>query len=245
MEGVRRELEFYKHQWHAEYFYFWADTFFAYSDREFDAFTEMYRDIAIPFWCQTRPETVTEERVMRLRAVGLHRMSVGIEHGNEQFRKKIINRRVSNDTIVRAIEIIAGAALPAGISVNNIVGFPTETRVLAMDTIELNRRIASHIDTMNCYAFVPYHGAPLRDLSVKLGYLADESLTSCLTGEPVLHMPQFPKDEIKGIMKTFSLYVRFDKSRWGEIQQAEGNTPDSVALFERLREEYIRTYFAR
>lgn len=245
MDGVRRELEFYKRQWRAEYFYFWADTFFAYSDREFDAFIEMYRDIGIPFWCQTRPETVTEERVNRLRAVGLHRMSVGIEHGNEQFRRKIINRRVSNDTIVRAVEIIAGAALPAGISVNNIVGFPTETRALAMDTIELNRRIATRIDTMNCYAFVPYHGAPLRDVSVRLGYLADQSPTSCLTGEPVLDMPQFPKDEIKGIMKTFSLYVRFDRSRWGEIQQAERNTPNGVAIFERLREEYIQTYFAQ
>ena len=37
-------------------------------------------------------------------------------------------------------------------SVNNITGFPTETRELAMDTIELNRHIDSH--NQNLYSFI-------------------------------------------------------------------------------------------
>lgn len=244
IDVVRKELEFYKNKWEAEYFYFSADTFFAYTDKEFDEFVEMYKDIKVPFWCQTRPETITEERVKKLSDVGLHRMALGIEHGNEDFRRKIINRKVKNEVIIRALDIISNYALPAGVSINNIVGFPTETPELAMDTIELNRKIADKVDTMNCYAFTPFHGTPLRDLSVKLGYIQEDTFTGCLTGEPVLNMPQFPKEKIKGIMRTFSLYVRFDKSRWKEIEIAEKFTPEGEQMFQKLREEYIHNYFS-
>ena len=241
---VKRELEFYRNSWGAEYFYFWADTFFAYTDKEFDEFVGMYNDIRIPFWCQARPEQITEERIRQLRSVGLHRMALGIEHGNEEFRRRVINRKVSNEVIIKAFEIISDYSLPAGASVNNIVGFPTETPELAMDTIELNRSIADEVDTMNCYAFTPFHGTPLRELSVKMGYIEDDTFTGCLTGEPVLNMPQFPKERIKGLMRTFSLYVRCGKDMWGDIRIAENFMPEGERMFNKLREEYIHKYFS-
>lgn len=244
IDKVREELEYYISQYKAEYFYFWADTFFAYTDKEFNAFIEMYKDIKIPFWCQTRPETITEERIKRLREVGLHRMALGIEHGNEKFRREIINRRVKNEVIVNALDIISHHSLPASVSVNNIVGFPTETPELAMDTIKLNRKIADKVDTMNCYAFTPFHGTPLRELSVKLGYIEEDTFTGCLTGEPVLNMPQFPKEKIKGIMRTFSLYSRFSENRHSEIEKAGEDTPEGNAIFEKLRKEFMETYFS-
>jgi len=243
IDVVKEELEFYKNDWGAEYFYFWADSFFTYTKKELDEFVEMYEDIRIPFWCQTRAETVTEDTIRKLRDVGLHRMSLGIEHGNEEFRRKILKKPTTNEIIVRAVDIIAEYSLPAGVSVNNIVGFPTETPELAMDTIELNRKITDKVDTMNCYAFVPYHGTPLRELSVKLGYIKEDTPTSCLMGEPVMNMPQFPKEKIKGIMRTFSLYVRFDKSRYGEIEIAEKFTHEGERMFQKLKEEYIQKYF--
>lgn len=241
---VKKELEFYRDKWKAEYFYFWAETFLTYTNNEFEEFIEMYKDIKLPFWCQTRPETVNEYRLKKLREVGLHRISIGIEHGNEEFRRRVIKRNVTNEAIINAINIIADCDIPTGVSVNNIVGFPDETPEFAMDTIELNRKIADKVDTMNCYAFVPYHGTPLHDLSVKRGYINDDTPTSCLTGEPVLTMPQFPKEKIKGIMRTFSLYVKFDKSRWNEIKRAESFTDEGNRIFEELRKEYIEKFFS-
>ena len=244
IDALRKEIEFYIKEWKAEYFYFWADTFFAYSEKEFDEFVDMYKDIGIPFWCQTRPETITEKRIKGLRDAGLHRMSLGIEHGNEECRKKIINRNVKNETIIKAFDIIHSFSLPAGVSVNNIVGFPTETPALTFDTVELNRIIADKVDTMNCYTFTPFHGTRLRELSVKLGYLDEDAFTGCLTGDPVLNMAQFPKERLKGIMRTFSLYVRFDKSRWKDVEIAEGFSPDGEKMFSKLRNEYIQKYFS-
>jgi radical SAM superfamily enzyme YgiQ (UPF0313 family) len=244
IDVVRKELDYYKSEWDIEYVYFSADTFLSFTEKEFDEFVEMYSNFRIPFWCQTRPETITREKIRKLRDVGLHRIAIGVEHGNEEFRKRIINRSVKNATIVNAFNIVSECSLPAGISVNNIVGFPTETPQLAMDTIELNRMVADQIDTMNCYAFTPFHGTPLRELSVKMGYIDEDTFTGCLTGEPVLNMPLFPKEKIKGIMRTFSMYVRFDKSRWKEIEIAEKFTPEGEEVFRELREEYIKNHFS-
>ena len=240
---VKKELEFYRDEWGADYFYLWADTLFAYTDKEFNEFIEMYKDIGVPFWCQTRPETVTEDKIRKLTEVGLHRITLGIEHGNREFREKVLNRRMSNEVIIKAVDIIENYSLPAGLSVDNIVGFPTETPKLAMDTLELNRKIADKVDNMNCFAFVPYHGTVLRDLSVKLGFIEEDTPTTCLTGDPVLNMPKFPKEKIKGIIRTFSLYAKFDRSRWREIEIAEKFTPEGEQMFQKLREEYIEKYF--
>jgi len=241
---VKQELEFYRDVWKAEYFYFWAETFLTYTNAEFEEFIEMYRKIALPFWCQTRPETVNEYRIKKLRDVGLHRLSIGIEHGNEEFRKKVVGRNVTNPTIIKAINVAASCDIPTGISVNNIVGFPDETPELAMDTVELNKKVADKVDTMNCYAYVPYHGTPLHELSIRRGYINEDTPTSCLTGDPVLEMPQFPKEKIKGIMRTFSLYAKFNKARWPEIKIAENFTPEGNKMFGALRQEYTQKYFS-
>ena len=74
--------------------------------------------------------------------MGLHRISFGLEHGNEGFRKKLLRRDWKNGPIIDALKIPVHYGVP--FSVNNITGFPTETRELAMDTVELNRYIDSH-----------------------------------------------------------------------------------------------------
>ena len=77
---VYEELKYFKEEIGVEYNYFWADTFLAYNANEFDEFCEMYKEINLPFWMQTRPETVTEEKIKKLQKVGLHRMAFGLEH---------------------------------------------------------------------------------------------------------------------------------------------------------------------
>mgnify|MGYP003327443256 FL=1 len=46
---------------------------------------------------QTRPETIDDYNMSKLKSVGLHRISFGVEHGNEEFRKKILDRRWKNN----------------------------------------------------------------------------------------------------------------------------------------------------
>ena len=72
---------------------------------EFEEFCEMYKEINLPFWMQTRPETINEYNIKRLSEIGLHRISFGIEHGNEEFRRKILDRRWKNKDIIEVLKI--------------------------------------------------------------------------------------------------------------------------------------------
>ena len=235
---VHKELKYFIDHHNMEYGYFWADTFLAMNSREFDEFCEMYQDIKLPFWMQTRPETLSEEKIKRLADVGLDRISFGLEHGNEAFRKKYLDRSFKNRDIIEKLKIPNHYGVQY--SVNNITGFPYETRELAFDTIELNRNINS--DNQNLYAFVPFHGTPLRKLSEELGYVKHTDITRCLTDKPMLDQPQYSASEVEGMQRCFVLYTGMPKGRWSEIEKAEKNTPDGNRIFEALKEEYKRDY---
>ena len=235
---VYQELKYFKDSYGAEYNYFWADTFLAWSPREFDEFCEMYQDIRLPFWMQTRPETLTDEKIEKLARVGLHRISFGIEHGNADFRKKMLAREWRNEHIIEALKIPRRHGVQ--FSVNNITGFPNETRALAMDTVELNRHIDS--DNQNIYSFAPFHGTPLRRVCEKMGLVRPEEITKALTDKPAFEMAQYPLKEIEGLKKCFVLYVKMPRKRWKDIRRAEEDSPEGNRVFEELKQEFSDHY---
>jgi radical SAM superfamily enzyme YgiQ (UPF0313 family) len=200
----------------------------------------MYSDIRLPFWMQTRPETISHDNIKRLAEVGLHRISFGIEHGNEDFRLKMLDRRWKNPDIVDALKIPHQYGVQ--FSVNNITGFPGETRELAMDTVELNRSLQA--DNANIYSFTPFHGTPLRKTCEDMGLIHPDTITKCLTDVPVINQPQYPVEEVMGLRKCFVLYVTFPKSRWNDIRRAEPDTPEGNRIFAELKQEYMERYFA-
>lgn len=239
LDLVHKELRHFKDTLDLEYVYFWADTFLSLSNKELDEFIEMYSDIRLPFWMQTRPETISDDNISRLAKVGLHRISFGIEHGNEEFRARTLDRRWKNDSIIEALKIPHRHGVQ--FSVNNITGFPDETRELAMDTVELNRAIDA--DNANIYSFVPFHGTPLRQLCEDRGLLKYETITKCLTDKPVFEQECYPLDELMGLRKCFVLYTRLPKNRWADIRRAEADTPEGNRIFEELKQEYFEKYF--
>ena len=237
-EAIRKELLFYKEKIKAEAFYFWADTFMAYTDKEFAQFQEIYQDIKLPFWCQSRPEEIQEERIRKLMDIGCFRMGLGVEHGNENFRKKILNRKNTNSMIVENMKILNKCGMP--FSVNNIIGFPTETRKLAMDTIELNRLIDS--DNANAYSFSPFHGTPLRKMSEELGYCDKDLIARSVTKPTMLDMPNFPPEQIEGLRRCFVLYIKMPKEYWKQIEKAEQLTPEGDKIWQQLKDECASKY---
>jgi len=237
-DKIREEIIELRDKYKVEAFYFWADTFFAYSGKEFDEFIEMYSEFKIPFWCQTRPETVTKKRVQQLIDIGLFRMAFGVEHGNVEFRKKYIQRDMSNELIVDSLRIMD--SLDVHYSVNNILGFPHETRKLTFDTIELNRQFDP--DSTNAYSFSPFHGTPLRRIAEEAGFVEKGLIARSATKPTLLNMPQYPPDQIEGMRRCFILYVKLPKNRWPEIEKAEALTPEGDKIWENLRNEVKEMY---
>ena len=237
MDLVKTEIENHIEKYDVEYIYFWADTFLAWNDDEFNQFCDMYKEFKLPFWCQTRIETIVEDKFRRLKDLGLDRVTFGLEHGNEKFRRDIVKRDYTNDAAVRKIKIIEKLGIT--FSVNNIIGFPDETRELAFDTIELNRRFNS--DNTSCSILVPFHGTELHSYAVEKGYLDPNVICAVSnSGESLLNMPQWDKKDMTRLRDVFAMYIKFPKDRWPEIKRAE---TDDV-LRSKLREEFVKTYWS-
>jgi len=237
---VREELELYIAKYDAQYIYFNAETFLAMSEKDFDEFIAMYADFKLPFWCQTRIETLSEKRIRKMEEVNCNRMSVGLEHGNEEFRKKIVGKGFSNKQLLEAFELLNASSIP--VTINNMLGFPGETRELVFDTIELNRQLGT--DSVNAYYFTPYRGTPMRDDCIKAGYITEETETATPTGgSPVLNMPQLSNEEILGLVRTFSLYVKFPKEEWPLIRRAEKTDEEGNRIFADLSKLYYERFF--
>ena len=240
MGKVREELLYYRDAHAVEYAFFWADTFLMMSRQELDEFCEMYQDVKLPFWVQTRVETVTDWRLKALQVVGLRRVAFGIENGDEKFRQTVVRKEFTNDEAVRALAITAD--LGVVYNTNNIVGYPHETPEIARETILLNRRFPN-VDTTNCFTFTPYYGTPARDEAVRAGFMDPDLIAPGNAEDSVLDMPQFPREEIRRFRLTFALKVKFPESRWPEIDRAAEGTPEASVLLGELQAEYRQMFF--
>nr|WP_319375376.1 radical SAM protein [uncultured Methanoregula sp.] len=238
-ERIISELEHQIQTYKAEYIYFNSETFLALSDEKFQEFAEQYtKRIHLPFWCQTRIETIKENKITLLEKMGCNRLSVGIEHGNEIFRKEVLKKNFTNKQVLEAFEILGRHKIP--VTVNNMMGFPGETRELIFDTIHLNRKI--NIDSTNCFAFTPYKGTYLREVAVREGYLKLEEKIHSIV-DSTLNMPQITHDEILGLLRTFPLYIKMPEERFEDIRKAEENSESGNLAFKKLAEEYQKKYW--
>ena len=227
----------------AEYIYFTSDTFLLFNDDEWADFVKMYKKIQLPFWMQTRAETlvIKPNRVKDLKELGCHRVSMGLEHGNEKFRKELVVKAFPNEYMVRATKLLAEHQIP--LTINNIIGFPTETRELVFDTIELNRKLVG-IDTTNVAVFAPFHGTPLRDLCVKKGYIPkDHYCGKPNTTTSLKPIAGISPEELEGLRRTFALYARMPREYWSDIRKAEGNDQQSTQVFGQLASRYRELFF--
>jgi len=238
---MKKELDFLVKKYDPNLIYFVVDTFLAMSNREFDELKELYSDYKIPFWMNTRAETINEYRAAGLAEMNMLRMNIGIEHGNYDYRRNYLKRNVKNEVQIRAFQIAAEHDYAS--CANSIIGMPDETRDLIFDTINFVRELPDSIDATGAFIFAPYHGTPLRDLAIRKGYIDDEEICSLSnTSESMLRMPTITKNEIQGLAKTFSLYTKFPKERWPEIKIAESDGAEGTKMMDKLGKEFDSTY---
>jgi radical SAM superfamily enzyme YgiQ (UPF0313 family) len=241
IDRLVEEIEYLAREYNPELIYIIDDSFMARPEKEFREFVKRYKEFKIPFWFNTRPENITEEKMELLREINCYRISIGIECGNEEFRKKKLERKASNDELVERIRILSRSSI--AFSINNIIGFPDETRELIFDTIEFNRQLSGY-DALTVSIFTPYHGTALRDEAVRKGYLDPETLTTHTTASSLLSMPQLSSKQIDGLMRTFAMYVKFPKKWWHYIEEAEEFSTKGNEMFDKLSNIYHALYLS-
>lgn len=241
MKIVMKELRYLKDRFKLQYLYFIAENFLAMSDSRFEEFVELYKDIKIPFYIDTRPETLTEYKIKKIAELGCEGIAMGIECGDDEFRRKMLKRYMTNDLIINAAKRVKENS-NIRLSVNNIIGFPFETREIIFKTIELNRKVKSDYIMVNI--FNPYHGTELRRIAVENKFIEKDALAGDYRSDYILDMPNLSKEELLGLRRTFPLYVRFPKDMWPEIAKAEKFDEEGNKVFKKLAKIYSEKYFS-
>ncbi len=93
--------------------------------------------------------------------------------------------------------------------------------------------------------FTPFKGTNLYKYCIDHGYIRDDSEAGNLNSESVLNNNTLSHDEIKGLLRTFPLYVHFCESEYPYIKKAEALTNEGDDVFHKLAERYVDEHFNR
>jgi len=244
---VEKELQTYIKLYNPDLIFFVDDSFLARPEREIFEFCDMWEKYKIPFWFNTRIENCKLKYLKRLKEVGLYRMNLGIESGNEHYRRTVLKRNANNETYLAALKDINESDVPYCLNV--IIGMPYETREMVLDTARFVHQARGY-DSITLAMFQPYWGTELRKLAVESGFLNNDHINGFNSRETFggfldtwsLKMPEpyLKEDDVKRLIKTFSLYAYYDESMWELIKKAE--TDDD--LYNQLLEKYKKEFFA-
>ena len=133
-----------------------------------DEFCTTYgREVAIPFKINSPFAALNEEMVKQLKLAGCFAVKMGLESGNDDIRNRVLNKNVSERTIVDAAGLLKKYKIR--FQTYNMVGNPGETLSMALQTYDLNRRIKP--DFAWCSLLNPYPGTDIHQICKDLGYL--------------------------------------------------------------------------
>lgn len=108
-----------------------------------ESFLKQYsRKIKLPFTCQIRINEVDEDLIRLLKASNIYAVFFGIESGNEEIRNKIVNKKVTTQSIYKGASLLRKYNIP--FRTYNILGFPGETLEDAYSTARLNQEIKTN-----------------------------------------------------------------------------------------------------
>jgi len=211
---------------------FYDECFFSKPLKMLKEFCKKYKkQIKLPFLIQTRPSSITQEKIELIKNAGIFQVSLGVESGNEHIRKKVCNRHETNIQIIRAFEILNKNKIRT--AAYFMMGFPFETRKEIMETIELARTIKPTLSLV--YLVYPFHKQPLWELCLKKGYITGKEKCVDFATKTILNMPQITKQELYGLRKMFDYYRLLPKAFFPLIKTCEKENKESKEVFPYLK----------
>ena len=196
VDNATRELVMLKTKYKPKAFRF-EDDVFTFDLNWLREFRVKYvKEIGLPFHCYVTPTTATDVVLRELKLAGCTSVSMGIQSGNEEIRRKILKRHHSNETIIQAAQRIKKYGLKF-IS-EFIFGFPNETPKEMWESLELNEKVGAY--NTASFIFYPFPKTELADYCLAQGHLTEENYAKIKRGEGSYHTTCFLehpyKDEV-------------------------------------------------
>ncbi len=134
-----------------------------------------------------------DEVFANLKKANFESITVGLESGNERIRREILNRKYSNDSIIKAVETARKYDVKIGIF--NLMGLPTESHNDFLETLKLNQLIQPYWHATSIY--FPYKGTQLYNIAKNLDLIPKSLNFKNERQHAVLNLPEFSQHQIQ------------------------------------------------
>jgi len=161
MKSVGRlidELSFLKETYDLEFIRFWDELFVA-KVSHFRSFSDEYsKKINLPFTIETTAESINVSTAKILKDMNCQSVSIGLETGSEELRRRILNKGTKNTTYFNAFKALKNVGIRTVAFI--LLALPEDSMENYWNTIRFLKE--AEVDTI-CIGFVfPFHGTGLR-----------------------------------------------------------------------------------
>jgi len=150
------------------------------------------RLVGKPYVCCSRFELLKDRALAQFKESGCMQLAVGLESGDEYVRTEVLNRKQSEELIVKSGALCRQYGIK--LYVFTMVGIPGETPTRALRTVKLAARL--NPTSVQTSIFYPYVGTDLYERCQTDGLLTNKRVDSYFESETVLDLPGFSRKQI-------------------------------------------------
>jgi len=177
-ERAAKEMERLNRVYGVNYFIIHDDNFVVDKERALK-FAELIKEkgLNIKYSVDSRIDYFEYEFFKKLKESGLCELRVGCESGSNRVLKEVIQKRITVEQTVKAVEI--AKSLDLKLILSFVIGWPTETIAERQETIDLImklQKIHKKAAIYPLWIYIPYAGTTLFDKAVALGFKSPQSL---------------------------------------------------------------------
>jgi anaerobic magnesium-protoporphyrin IX monomethyl ester cyclase len=208
VDNVIQELKEVRDKYPLDFVMFLDDTFIINKKWLQQLAVQYKEEIGLPFWCQVRPNLVTEEKAAMFKDMGCLSVSFGLETANDRLRYEILNRHISKEQMVKASHILRECGIKY--STNNMLGLPTGSLETDLETLDLN--IECQADYVNVFLYQPYPKTKLGEMAFREGLMEGtfDDLSGSVTEDTIIKFSsEAEKRQIENLQKLMSVTAEF------------------------------------
>ncbi len=175
VDQMMKEIDYLQNRYKNISMYILDDDLFTFYREYVEQFCTAYKKISsLPFVVNAHVGFFEKQRAQYLARAGCKIVKFGVESGSERIRRQILQRRMKNESIVKALATAHQYGLHT--SVFLMIGLPAETHDDVMQTIHLMAR--AQPGRYRWSFFFPFPGTRAYDLAAEGNYINFEKMAA-------------------------------------------------------------------
>jgi len=205
VENLLDEIELVYTRYPLQFVRFFSDILYLKESWLFEFSKEYPKRIGLPFWCLITPHQVNSRSVELLKKAGCWSIGIGIEAGDEQIRRNILNRPVSDKIIHAAL----GHLTDAGIKIltYNILGIPGSNFENDLKFLDFN--MPYHVTYPMATVLTPFPGTKVFEEAEKRNLIPENYISYDNSMMRVSPMNIKDREKVEKLQKLIAVTVRF------------------------------------